>query len=262
MRRARLVRLVPLAALLCASVLLMVTRHAPPDRLDLPNAFAIPSGSSLLGHGEAGVDLMAVVPVAVARGTALALCVAVLGFALGAPLGASAALSGGWRERAVDRGCDLVQSFPSFLLALAVLSAVRSPNRVHLAFVFSLTAWAPFARLALAQTRVLRGAAFVEAARALGAGRVRVLVSHLLPNLMGPLAVQLGATAAAIVVSEAALSFVGLGPRDGVSLGSVLDQGVYAMLRAPHVLAVGSLSVFVTSLSLLIAGRAADPPKR
>jgi ABC-type dipeptide/oligopeptide/nickel transport system permease subunit len=64
------------------------------------------------------------------------------------------------------------------------------------------------------------------------------------------------------MVSEAALSFVGLGPRDGVSLGSVLDQGVYAMLRAPHVLAVGSVSVFVTSLSLLIAGRAADPPKR
>ena len=61
----------------------------------------------------------------------------------------------------------------------------------------------------------------------------------------------------AIVVSEAALSFVGLGPRDGVSLGAVMDQGVAAMLRAPHVLVVGALAIFVTSASMLIAGRAA-----
>ena len=84
--------------------------------------------------------LVAVVPAAILRGTALALSVAIVGFVIGAPLGASAALSRGWVERAIDRACDLVQSFPSFLLALAVLSAVRSPNRVHLAFVFSLTA--------------------------------------------------------------------------------------------------------------------------
>ena len=70
-------------------------------------------------------------------------------------------------------------------------------------------------------------------------------------------AVQLGGTAAAIVVSEAALAFLGFGPRDGVSLGSVMDQGVAAMLRAPHVLVVGSLAVFATSTAMLLAGRVA-----
>jgi len=70
--------------------------------------------------------------------------------------------------------------------------------------------------------------------------------------------VQLGGTGAAIVVSEAALAFVGLGPRDGVSLGAVMDQGVAAMLRAPHVLAVGALSIFLTSVSLLWAGRGVE----
>ena len=139
-----------------------------------------------------------------------------------------------------------------------VLGAVRSPTRVHIGAVFALTAWAPFARLALAQTRVLRDAAFVEAARALGRGRVSIVLRHVVPNLLGVVAVQLGATGAAIVVSEAALAFVGLGPRDGVSLGAVMDQGVAAMLRAPHVLVVGAMSVFLTSVSILIAGTALD----
>ena len=58
------------------------------------------------------------------------------------------------------------------------------------------------------------------------------------------------------IVSEAALAFVGLGPRDGVSLGGVLDQGVASMLRAPHILAVGAAAVFATSAAMLAAGRA------
>jgi ABC-type dipeptide/oligopeptide/nickel transport system permease subunit len=181
-----------------------------------------------------------------------------VGFAIGTPLGAAAALARGRLERGVERACDLVQAFPSFILALAVLSAVRAPSRVHIGAVFALTAWAPFARLALAQTRVLRDAAFVEAAVALGRGRAGVLRAHIVPNLLGVVAVQLGSTAAAIVVSEAALGFVGLGPRDGVSLGGVLDQGVAAMLRAPHVLVVGAVAVALTSAAMLVAGRAAE----
>ena len=137
-----------------------------------------------------------------------------------------------------------------------MLSAVRVPSRADIGVVFALTAWAPFARLALAQTRVLRGAAFVEAAQALGRGPAGILARHVVPNLFGVVAVQLGATAAAIVVSEAGLAFVGLGPPDGVSLGGVLDQGVAAMLRAPHVLVVGALAVFATSGAMLAAGRA------
>ncbi len=186
---------------------------------------------------------------------ALGAAVALLGLCIGTPLGAAAALARGRIERAVERGCDLVQAFPSFILALAVLSAVHAPSRLHVAGVFALTAWAPFARLALAQTRALRDAAFVEAAFALGRRASGVLVRHVVPNLFSVAGVQLGSTAAAIVVSEAALAFVGLGPRDGVSLGGVLDQGVAAMLRAPHVLLVGSCSVLVTSGAMLVAGR-------
>ena len=255
--RRRAIDLVPLGLLVVLSVVGASTAVEPAGRLAPARAWCSPSAARLLGCGEAGVDLTALVSVAELRALALAAAVALTGFAVGTPLGAAAALARGRVERAVARACDLVQAFPTFILALAVLSAVRSPSRLHIGVVFALTAWAPFARLALAQTRVLRGAAFVEAAVALGRARSGILARHIVPNLLGVVAVQLGSTAAAIVVSEAALGFVGLGPRDGVSLGGVLDQGVVGMLRAPHVLLVGATAVFAASAAMLVAGRAA-----
>lgn len=254
----RIGRLMPLGLVVLLSTLGAAMGHGSPDRLEPRLAWCPPSGDRPLGCGEAGVDLLALVSNAELRGIALALIVAIVGFGFGTPLGAFAALSRGRTERAVARACDLIQAFPTFLLALAVLSAVRAPSRVYLGFVFAVTAWAPFARLALAETRVLRDAAFVEAASALGMTRTRVLACHVIPNLLGVVAVQLGSAGAAIVVAEAAFAFIGLGPRDGVSLGAVLDQGVAAMLRAPHVLFVGAACVFATSVSMLIAGRAVE----
>jgi peptide/nickel transport system permease protein len=254
----RWLELVPLASVLAMSAVGLALAHEPAGRLDPARAWCAPSAARPLGCGEAGVDLLSLVSVATLRVVALAAAVALIGFAIGTPLGAAAALARGRLERAVERACDLVQAFPSFILALAVLSAVRVPSRVDIGVVFALTAWAPFARLALAQTRVLRDASFVEAAFALGRARGGVLLRHVVPNLLGVVAVQLGSTGAAIVVSEAALAFVGLGPRDGVSLGGVLDQGVAAMLRAPHVMVVGAVAVFATSAAMLVAGRAAE----
>lgn len=253
----RLLRAAPLAALALVAAV-GAGLSSSPARLEPARAWCPPGGARLLGCGEGGVDLLAVVSHAELRGILLAVVVALCGFATGTPLGAAAALARGRLERAVLRACDLFQAFPSFLLALAVLSAVRSPGRLYIGAVFALTAWAPFARLALVQTRVLRDQAFVDAARALGVPRWAVLARHVIPNVLGVAAVQLGATGAGIVVSEAALGFVGLGPRDGVSLGAVLDQGVAGMLRAPHVLLVGAIAVFATSAAMVAAGRALD----
>jgi peptide/nickel transport system permease protein len=256
-KRAAWLDLAPLAAVVAAALVGVSAAAQPPGVLDPTRAWCSPSPGRILGCGEAGVDLLAVVSWGSLRAVALAAGVALVGFAVGTPAGVAAGLARGRTERAFERTCDLVQAFPSFLLAVAVLSAVHAPSRAHIAAVFALTAWSPFARLALAQTRVLRDAPFVEAALGLGRGRLGVLVRHVLPNMLGVVAVQLGSTGAAVVVSEAALAFVGLGPPDGVSLGGVLDQGVAAMLSAPHVLLVGALSVFATSSAMLVAGRAA-----
>ncbi len=258
----RIGRLAPLLAVVALASAGALLSPRAPDRLEPALAWCTPSSERPLGCGEGGVDLLSLVANGVLRGVALATIVALVGFAVGTPLGALAALRRGPFERLVDRACDLIQAFPTFLLALAVLSAVASPTRVHLGCVFALTAWAPFARLALVQTRVVREAAFIEAAVALGVRRARVLVRHVLPNVLGIVAVQLGSAGATIVVSEAAFAFVGFGPRDGVSLGNVMDQGVAAMLRAPHVLVVGAVAVFGTSAAMLWAGRAVESEAR
>lgn len=258
--KRRLLSVVPLALLLLGAILAVLLSDGAPGRLTPELSWAPPGPGRLLGSGEGGVDLGLALAHAELRGVVLAAAVSLLGFAVGVPLGCAAAFYEGRFERVVVRICDLLQAFPSFLLAVAVLSSVRTPSRLHIAIVFSVTAWIPFARMSLAETRVLRHAAFVEAARALGQSSTQVLRRHIVPNVLGLSSVQLGATAAALVVSEAALSFVGFGTKDGLSLGSLLDQGVVSMLRAPHVLLAASVAVFVTSFSFMTAGRAFRPP--
>jgi peptide/nickel transport system permease protein len=240
-----------LLVLAAASVVLLTNRS--PSRLVLESAWAAPDAAHPLGSGDAGVDLLALAAHATLRVLGLAAAVSVFGFVLGTPFGAAAGLLRGRFERWALRACDLVQSFPTFLLALAVLSAVKTPSRLYIGLVFSVTAWAPFARLAAAQARTLADSQFVEAARALGVTQPRIVLRHVIPNLFGPVAVQIGTTAAGVVLGETALGFVGLGPPDGVSLGALLEQGTLGMLRAPHVLAVGALAVALASGSLQLA---------
>jgi peptide/nickel transport system permease protein len=252
-RRRFLVAFGPVAGtVLLASAAVVFGNHSP-TRLSLDLSWASPSGARPFGSGDAGVDVLGVVSHATLRALGLAVSVAAGGFALGTPLGTAAALRGGALERWTLRAADLVQAFPTFLLALAVLCAVRTPSRVHIGLVFSVGAWAPFARLALVQARGIAHAPFVEAARALGATEARVVFDHVLPNVLGPVAVQLGTAAAGVVLGETALGFVGLGPGDGVSLGSILEQGTAGMIRAPHVLVAGALAVMVVSGSLQMA---------
>jgi peptide/nickel transport system permease protein len=243
----------PVVAVGLLAVVSVLQGNHSPTRLTLDLSWAGPSAARPFGSGDAGVDVLGVVTHATLRALGLATSVAAFGFVVGTPLGTTAALRGGALERWTLRAADLVQSFPTFLLALAVLSAVRTPSRLHIGLVFSVGAWAPFARLALVQARGIADAPFVEAARALGATETRVVLDHVLPNVLGPVAVQLGTAAAGVVLGETALGFVGLGPGDGVSLGAILEQGTAGMVRAPHVLVVGALAVMAVSGSLQMA---------
>lgn len=252
-RRAALLALLPAVLLALGTGLYALFSHSSPSRLTLGLAWAGPSAGRPLGSGDAGVDLLPLACHATLRALGLAAWVSLFGFAVGTPLGAAAGLSRGRFERWTLRVCDLVQSFPTFLMALAVLSAVEVPSRLYIGLVFCVTSWAEFARISVAQARTLADSQFVEAAHALGAPRRSVVLRHVLPNLLGPVAVQLGTAAAGVVLGETALGFVGLGPPDGVSLGGLLEQGTLAMLRAPHVLAVGAVAVALASGTLQLA---------
>ncbi len=253
-------RLLPLA--LVVALALVAASRGSATYLVPEDAFAAPSLRHPFGCAETGIDFAALLGVGLLRGLGLAVVVALFGFSVGTTVGVGAALRGGALERVLLRTCDLLQAFPSFLLAMVLLSAVRAPSRVHLACVFAVTAWAPFARLAAMETRVLRGAAFVEASLALGRGLLGTARVHILPNVLPTVAVQLGASAAATIVGEAGLAFVGFGPRDGVSLGGALDQAVAGVFRAPLLLGVARLAVFLGSAALVRASTVFSPRKR
>ena len=246
------------AVLVLVAVLARQLRDDDPRRLTLADELLRPSLRHPFGCGDGGVDLLALASEALLRGMALAASVALLALLVGTTLGAWAGLRGGAVARAVQRACDLVQAFPSFVLALGVLSAIARPTRWHVGAVLLVTAWAPFARLALAELRIVRGLQYVEAARALGAEPLRVLARHALPATFPVARAQLGSSASALLVADAALSFLGLGPSDGVALGALIDQGVGASLRAPHVLLVGAASL---CLGALVLQAVADPER-
>jgi peptide/nickel transport system permease protein len=240
---------VPLVLLLVLT-LVLTTRSSVPQRLSLVEVWGSPSTTRPFGSAEGGIDVAAFVGHACVRVLVLSAAVATLSCLVGVPIGALAAIGRGKFETLLVRTCDLFQSFPTFLLALVVLSAVEVPSRWHLGVVFTLTAWAPFARMAHAQARWVVNSEFVLAARALGANLRQILFRHLIPHLVGPMTVQLGSCAAGVVLGESALGFVGLGPSDGVSLGALLEQGTVAMLRAPRVLVIASLAIAATSGAL------------
>jgi peptide/nickel transport system permease protein len=238
------------AALVLIAIVARLARVDDPRRLVLALDLAGPSRAHPFGCGEGGVDLLALAAESLLRGLLLAASVALVSLVVGTTLGAAAGLAGGGAARTLRRACDAVQAFPSFVLALGVLAAIPNPTRVHVGVVLSLTAWAPFARLALAELRVVRGLAYVDAARALGASMPRVLFRHAIPAAMPTARAQLGSSASALLVSDAALAFLGVGPSDGVSLGALVDQGLGAIVRAPHVLFVGAATLACGALAL------------
>ena len=227
--------LVPIAVVMIAFVARMV-RDFDPRRLDLTRELARPSRAYPLGCGDGGVDLLSLASEALLRSMALAAIVAALALVIGTMIGAAAGLRGGTTARVVQRLCDFMQAFPSFVLALGVLAAIPRPTRLHVAAVLLLTAWAPFARLALAELRIVRGLQYV--------------VRHAIPATFPVARAQLGSSASALLLADAALSFLGLGPADGVALGALIDQGVGASLRAPHVLFVGAAALCIGALTL------------
>lgn len=252
--RVGLGRFLPLVAV--AVVALLLVGMAPVGaRLSPSHAFELPSWHAPLGFGEAGIDLAYNVGLGALRSIALACAVGFAAMVVGVGLGALAGLRGRGVDDLVERACDLVQSFPSFFLALAVLATVRTPTRAHIGAVLIVTAWAPFARLAVAEVRVLRRAPFVEAARALGRSEPAIAWVHLAPNLAAVARVQLGSTMAAVVLGEAAFAFVGLGPGDEASLGALVEQGVACLARSPHVLLGAAFAIVSLNAALLRVGR-------
>ncbi|MBN2055545.1 ABC transporter permease, partial [bacterium] len=145
-------------------------------------------------------------------------------------------------------------AFPGILLAIAMV-AILGPAIDHVILALCIMGWVGFARLVRGQVLVVREQEYVEAARALGAGPVRIIVRHIIPNILAPVLVQATLGIAGAIIAEAGLSFLGLGVQPPTpSWGALLDEGVDFLLEAPHLTIFPGLAIMITVLSFNFLG--------
>ncbi len=226
----------------CAVFAPWVAPHNPFDlaTLELSNARLPPAWSPegsrnfLLGTDDQGRDILSALMYGARISLAVGLASVVLSVVIGVSLGLAAGFLGGWVDGVLMRLCDVMLSFPSILVALLIAGVGRAlfPN-AHEALAFgvliisiTLTGWVQYARTVRGSTLVERNKEYVQAARVTGVAPLRIMRSHVLPNVMGPVLVLATIQVATAIITEATLSFLGVGaPPTSPSLGTLIRVG-------------------------------------
>lgn len=179
-----------------------------------------------------------------------------ISLAVGIAAGSLSGYFGGWVDLLFMRLVDVLMAFPGILLAIA-MTAVLGPGLHHVVLALCLIGWTGYARLVRGEILSLREREFVQAARSLGCPPERIILRHLIPNLLPPLLIQATFGLAAAIVAEGSLSFLGLGVEPPTpSWGSMLNDGRQFLLVAPHLTTYPGLALMLTVLGLNLVGDA------
>jgi peptide/nickel transport system permease protein len=208
-----------------------------------------------MGTDDLGRDVLSGVVYGTRTSLLLALIVSLLTGAIGVVVGSLAAWQGSRADDALMRITEFVQVVPRFFLAVIVI-ALFGPGLDRLILLLGLTSWPWIARVVRAEVLSLKQREFVEAARSLGAGHLRILFRQVLPNALPPVVVVVSLSAASVILIEAGLSFLGLGDPDVVSLG-YLANNAQRFLRVAWWMAAfpgAAIALAVLGLNLLADG--------
>ncbi len=172
----------------------------------------------------------------------------------GSAIGIAAGYIGGWFDALVTSLLDVLLSFPTLLLGLMVVAMLGS-SMENLILAIALTELAPFARVARAPTIALKNRDFIEAGRALGFSDLRLVVVHIIPNLMSDVIVVASLWLAAAIRTEASLSFIGLGVKPPTpTWGGMIREGFENILDAPWLAVAPGLAILITVLGINLLG--------
>ncbi|MDR7418060.1 MAG: ABC transporter permease [Armatimonadota bacterium] len=213
--RLSLLGLVIIAALvLVAALAPWLVRHDP-YAVDLSRRLLPPSEAHWFGTDSAGQDIYSRVVHATRLDLTLSLLVLLVATTTGSALGLLSGYTGGRTDGVIMRLTEVFLAFPGLILALAMVAAVGSRSLIVVVMAIALRWWAPYARLMRAQVLAVRHSGYVEAAHALGLSHGRVLLRYIAPNSLSPIVVQATLDLGQIILTAAALSFIGLGAQPG-----------------------------------------------
>ncbi len=182
-----------------------------------------PSWSHILGTTESGADVFSQLLVGTRVSVVVGFAAALISAVLGSIVGLAGGYYGGWTDRILDAFENWFLVIPTLPLMI-VLARVLDPSLIVLIAVIGLTSWAGTGRIVRAQVLTLRERAFVERARALGASDTYIIRTHILPNTLPLIFANTVLIVAVAILSEAALSFLGLGDPTQISWGSMLEN--------------------------------------
>jgi peptide/nickel transport system permease protein len=231
-----------------------VLTRSDPSAQNLPLRLEGPSLAHPFGLDELGRDVFARMLVGARISFLVGLVVVGVSSIVGTLLGAVAGYFGGWIDDVIGRATDILMAFPGLLLAIALV-AVLGPSLANALLALTVIGWVGFARLARGQVLRSREFEYVQAARALGASTSRVLLRHVVPSTIPALVVQATLGMAGAVLSEAALSFLGLGVQPPTpSWGAMLSGGRVHLLDAPHLTVFPGLAIALLVLGFNFLG--------
>lgn len=226
----------------------------PPEKINLLARLAPPSATHPLGTDHLGRDLLSrlMFAVPISLGAAFATMAAILMLAL--PWGIIAAVAGGRVDMVMMRLTDIILAFPTLVLALAVIGFMGASLQASIIGIAA--AWWPSnARMVRALVLSASKRDFVRAAYLCGASRLRVVVRHILPQIVPPLAIIISLETASVLLALSALSFLGIGAQPPTpEWGAMLNEARSFFAQAPHMLIAPGLAVTVAVLALNLVG--------
>jgi peptide/nickel transport system permease protein len=221
---------------------------------DPVNSLLAPSWSHPFGTDQVGRDILS--RVIFGARTSLRIAVESLAIAalIGIPLGIAAGYLGGWVDDVIMRITDVFLAFPALLLALALV-AVINPSVGNASIAIAVTWWPWYARLIRAQASAIASTGYVASARALGVSGWRIALRHVLPNSVAPVVVQLSLDFGGVILTAAALSFLGLGAQDPTAeWGLMVSQGQALFATNWWVVTFPGAAILITALGFNLLG--------
>lgn len=241
-------------ALMIIAILAPYITPYDPVELDLENRLTSPDKNHLMGTDNLGRDVLSRIMCGARVSLGMASVVVVIVMLLGLAMGTTAGYFGGVIDGIIMRLVDILLAFPNIILAL-VIAGILGPSLTNVMIALAVVWWVGYARIIRGSVLSVKEKEYVEAARAMGCTDSYIAVRHILPNVLSPVIVLATLDMGHIILSIAALSFLGLGAQPPIpEWGTMLNEGRPFMETAPHLMIFPGLLIMTTVLAFNFLG--------